>query len=103
MTYSQAKECINDLGRDGLEELIKSYGEEVIEAALECDIQPGDIEEAYSGEYGSDEDFAQEMADQLGYLNKDMSWPYTCIDWERAARDLMMDYCEHNGHYFRSL
>jgi hypothetical protein len=61
------------------------------------------IEEAYAGQYNSDEDFAEDMADQLGYINNDVSWPYTCIDWEQAARELMYDYFESNGYYFRNL
>jgi hypothetical protein len=62
-----------------------------------------DAEEAYQGEFKDDETFAENLADDLGYLNKQMSWPYSCIDWERAASELMMDYFESNGHYFRSI
>ena len=25
-------------------------------------------------------------------LARDLSWPFTCIDWDRAARELLMDY-----------
>lgn len=38
------------------------------------------------------EDFARQEAEDLGLIKSDASWPYTCIDWERAARDLQMDY-----------
>lgn len=62
-----------------------------------------EAEEAYQGEYNSDEDFARYMADELGLTNKELSWPYTCIDWEWAGRELMMDYFEANGFYFRNL
>lgn len=62
-----------------------------------------DVEEAYQGEYSSDVDFAQEMAEQLGALKDNTEWPYTCIDWEYAARELMYDYFESNGYYFRNL
>ena len=58
--------------------------------------------DAYQGEYNSDEDFAQEMAEQLGYMDKNVRWPFTCIDWEWAAKELMYDYFSSNGHYFRS-
>jgi len=61
------------------------------------------VEEAYSGEFKSDEDFAQDMADQLGLIQDDAKWPYTCIDWEFAGRELMYDYFEVDGHYFRNL
>ena len=34
------------------------------------------------------EDYAEELADDLGLINRDASWPNSCIDWERAAREL---------------
>ena len=38
-------------------------------------------------------EYAQELADDLGYTGQhDVTWPFTCIDWERAARELRMDY-----------
>lgn len=76
---------------------------EVVEAALECDVNPSDIDEAYQGQYKDDEDFAYEMAEQLGAIDKKAVWPMNCIDWEYAAKELMYDYSEHNGYYFRSL
>lgn len=59
-------------------------------------------QDAYSGKYESDEDFAQDMAKQCGMLQDRVSWPYTCIDWGQAAADLMYDYIEEDGHYFRN-
>lgn len=38
------------------------------------------------------EDYARELAEDIGAIKDDASWPYTCIDWERAARELQMDY-----------
>lgn len=86
------------------------YDIEVIEAFAEIgnyDIKDVDsffdaLEEAYCGEYKSDEDFAEDLAEQTG-VEISNSWPHNCIDWERAARDLMYDYYESNGHYFRQL
>jgi hypothetical protein len=43
------------------------------------------------------------MAEQLGSIQKDIAWPYTCIDWEKAGQELMYDYFEVDGHYFRNL
>lgn len=102
LTYSQAKQCINDLGRDGLEKLIDLYDEDVIEAAFACDVQPSDIEEAYQGEHRSDADFVQQLIEDIGDIPKDLPG-YIHIDWERTAHDVMMDYSESNGHYFRNL
>lgn len=104
LKYTQAKECINELGgRYELEKLLDQFDEDVIEAALECGVQVADIEEAYQGNFNSDREFAMEMADQLGSIDNNASWPNNCIDWEFAAKELMYDYSEHNGHYFRNL
>ena len=38
------------------------------------------------------EDYARELAADIGAINPDAGWPNNCIDWERAARELRMDY-----------
>ena len=38
------------------------------------------------------EEYAQELAEELGYMDSANRWPYTCIDWEQAARGLQQDY-----------
>lgn len=78
-----------------------SYDFDVISAAVECDISIHNIDEAYSGSYKDDEDFAYETAMSLGEIDKNAHWPNNCIDWEQAAKELMYDYSEANGHYFR--
>ncbi len=40
------------------------------------------------------ETYSQELADDLGLTKGDANWPYTCIDWKQAARELRMDYTE---------
>lgn len=82
-------------------EILCAYLDATDENILE--IEGSYIEEAYSGSYGSDEEFAQELAAELGLINEDLQWPYTCIDWAQASRELMYDYTESNGHYFRNL
>lgn len=37
-------------------------------------------------------DYAQELAEDIGAINSDATWPNNCIDWERAARELQYDY-----------
>ncbi len=37
-------------------------------------------------------DYAQELADDIGAINGDATWPNNCIDWERAASELQQDY-----------
>lgn len=36
--------------------------------------------------------YAQELAEDIGAVNPEASWPHTCIDWDKAARDLLVDY-----------
>jgi hypothetical protein len=38
------------------------------------------------------EDYAREFAEDIGAIKGDLGWPYDCIDWEKAARELQMDY-----------
>jgi len=62
-----------------------------------------DVEEVYQGEYESDEDFAMEIAEETGAIQEEATWPNNCIDWEYAAKELMYDYFESNGYYFRNI
>lgn len=38
------------------------------------------------------EDYARQLADDLGLLPDSDSWPCNCIDWEQAAEQLKQDY-----------
>jgi hypothetical protein len=38
------------------------------------------------------QDYAEELAEDCGMINKGATWPNNCIDWERAARELQGDY-----------
>lgn len=61
-----------------------------------------EIEDAYAGEFASDEEFAQEMAESVG-ASVGNDWPNYCIDWKYAARELMYDYFTEDGFYFRGV
>jgi hypothetical protein len=37
-------------------------------------------------------DYAQELAEDIGAIKSDATWPNNCIDWDQAARELQMDY-----------
>lgn len=37
-------------------------------------------------------EYAQELAEDIGAINRDAQWPNNCIDWDKAARELQMDY-----------
>lgn len=38
------------------------------------------------------EAYAQELAEKIGAVGDEVHWPYTCIDWDKAAWELRMDY-----------
>ena len=38
------------------------------------------------------ETYAQELAEDIGAINRDSRWPNDCIDWEKAAEALQQDY-----------
>ena len=60
------------------------------------------FEEAYQGEWDDDTTFVQNLLQDMREIPKD--WPaYIHIDWKSTARDVMMDYAEQNGYYFRNL
>jgi antirestriction protein len=45
------------------------------------------------------EEYAQELAEDIGAINRDATWPNNCIDWEQAAQELQHDYStvEYDG------
>jgi len=76
------------------------YDIDVFEAASNLGIPFSDVDEAYNGEHRSDEEFAENICAEIGYIPDDFpSW--IAIDWEATARSIMYDYEEDNGHYFR--
>lgn len=38
------------------------------------------------------EEYARELAEDIGAINRDASWPNNCIDWKQAASELETDY-----------
>ena len=88
------------------EELIKSgFEEEAIDAyiklGIEADEGVEDFEEAHQGKWIDDEEFVEDLLRGTGDLPELPVYIY--IDWERTARDVMMDYSEQDGYYFRNL
>ena len=37
-------------------------------------------------------EYAEELAEDIGAIDRDAPWPINCIDWDEAARQLQMDY-----------
>ena len=44
--------------------------------------------------YNYFEDYARELAEDCCDMKAADAWPFTCIDWEKAADELKMDYTE---------
>jgi len=85
------------------EDQINNSSEEAILAYINYNGEyatPEGFDDSYMGEFENNIDFADEMASNIGPLLTD--WPYNCIDWEQASSELMQDYYEENGHYFRA-
>jgi hypothetical protein len=71
-------------------------------AGLDAEEVLEEFYEAYAGAWDNDVQFAQELAGDCGFKQSE-EWPGRCIDWEQAAREIMFDYWESNGYYFRSI
>lgn len=61
-----------------------------------------DFGEAYQGEYKDDEDFTMQSLEDIGVIPKDLP-QYIHINWITTAEEVMYDYFEVDGYYFRSL
>ena len=38
------------------------------------------------------EEYAKGLAEDIGAIDHNATWPMTCIDWQQAARELQGDY-----------
>jgi len=103
------KEKLSKETQEARQELIDNGADEgAVDAYIELGIGDDDLsdfEEAYQGKYQNNEEFAREIHDQTTSMDskESQAWPYYCIDWEWAGRELMMDYSEQDGYYFRNL
>lgn len=74
---------------------------QMVSAFLDCFGDSKDVfnaaESSFIGIYGSDEDFAYEMVASCYSLNEPL---ISYFDYEKFARDLMMDHSSSNGFYF---
>jgi len=101
LTQKQKEDLINEIGQVEFDNLVKEYGEKVVEAALKAEIQPEHIEESYVGQYPTDEDFAYEFyTDIYGYV---LTKPGLYINWKLTAGSLMTDFVEDSNYYFKIL
>ena len=90
--------------RDMMERLAEIEDSEDADERAECErIRAAQSEiEQYAGDKCDDgiqmvadsyfKEHAQQLAEDCDMIPRDLAWPYTCIDWDQAARDLRMDY-----------
>lgn len=97
---------IEDIGTDleGLDETSADDAAEVAELREELDVLTAIVEECdeYFGDSFRDgvtlvrddyfEEYAEQLADDIGAIDKDAGWPLTYIDWAAAAAALQQDY-----------
>lgn len=100
--FQEIYDVIEALGNTHLDiEVIEAYADN-LGSSIDAQLIEN-CEEAYQGSFDSDADFAENLAEEMGLTDKKQSWPHYCIDWDYAARELMYDYFESKGHYFRNI
>lgn len=83
-----------------LESAESEYGEDEAGELAELEELESEISDFRHGETMIPVDrfteYAQELAQDLGYMDRKGAdkWPFTCIDWEEAAKELSQDYTE---------
>lgn len=75
--------------------------EGMLEAAFNLSVSPENVDEAYCGQFRDDAEFAESTFESIYGLEAMPSW--VVVDWEATSVDLMMDYGESEGYYFRSM
>lgn len=85
-----------------LMEAFNNHDEDVVRAYLKCfgEWNESDFQDRYRGQYDSWEDFAEQLVDELGYLDEMPEHLRNYFDYEKYARDLKYDFCEEDGYYF---
>jgi len=83
--------------------LEEGYDEGAIDAFIELfgEDELGKFVNVYQGRYDNDEEFARELLERTE--QSVFSFPYIQIDWEATTAEVMNDYSEANGYYFKDL
>ncbi len=106
-----AQEALEDAQKDLVEWDACSHGDEAAEFArlteLLDDLKGNGGDHQWRGDWYPTglvrdsywKEYAMEFADDIGAINKDIGWPGNCIDWDKAASQLQIDYSsvEYDG------
>jgi antirestriction protein len=104
--YSES--CMGEADFDKIVEhkrMCDLHGAEAIDDYIDLDHDLADFEEAYCGEWDSEEDFARHIVDECYDLDRQMGSLARYFDYEAFGRELFMyDYTMGaNGNVFRNL
>jgi hypothetical protein len=86
---------------EGCEEQCNRYREELATlTGIMAELQGNGGDEQWHGDWypltlireSHFRDYAQELAEDIGAVNAQATWPNNCIDWDQAVRELQMDY-----------
>ena len=86
-------------------DMCDKYGQEAVDDYMEFEDSLDDFEEAYCGEWDSEEDFARHIVNECYDLDRMMGGLSNYFDYEAYARELFMyDYnMGANNHVFRRI
>jgi hypothetical protein len=65
---------------------LEALAEEAASCSPDWEYGEALIRDSYFKEY------AMELAEDIGAIDPKATWPNNCIDWDRAVRELQMDY-----------
>ena len=101
-SYNDMVDFIKEHGEEKFREyyeqygsLVDDYGQGLVDEYIECYFLDAidHFEDAYSGEYESGAEFAEQMVSDMGYVNNNIpSWVE--IDWQATWDNLSDDYTE---------
>ncbi len=97
LTGDEAEEAIEE-AQEAVDSSLADFGDDEAEELAELEELESQISDWRYGEtmipVDDFEEYARELAEDIGAINRDASWPLYCIDWEKAAKELAMDYTE---------
>ena len=84
----QARKALEEWDDDNADELriLKALADEASGYAADWLYGKALIRDSYF------RDYAMQLAEDIGAIDSNASWPNTCIDWDQAAREHQMDY-----------
>jgi antirestriction protein len=84
-------------------EAYEGYADNLHLDLLEVEDWSKEADENYAGEFYNDEMFAESLLEEIEDLSNLPDIISGNIDWSGVAVDIMYDYFEVGGHYFRSV